>query len=596
MKVNFLIVSFLILLFTCSSASAWYNDDWSHRIPIEINNSGNPALINCQFNVSFISGINDTSIRVVNKSDNSIVPHWCENETEGLCYELWVNVSISSEINNDYYIYYGNDAVISTSSYDDTFTKKYNDSGLVLEMHMDEGTGYLQINDTSGCGNHGTLTNMNVTGNDTSGWQGTDGGQWDNRSDVVFATGGQLRFDGVNDYVDCVCAESGFSSNDFTISMWSNPAYLVGASARTSFICQKDGASYDYVLRKECGSGKLEFLGGSTNLALSNISLRGGYNHITIVYDSLSTSINFFFNGVAAGTTNVGTFSGSNENIYIGAYWYNGGFIGDRYFNGSMDEVRIYNRTLSTDEIYRQYIRSKYAIDVPIVTLGTSEQPKHVNISLYSKYPDTLLTNYTGLLTSSYIVESNYPLNLSSLAFLMGINYTLTNDYHSYLKVPTNSIANDGIYRAHNRNISFLMNWESNDTITEGNVWKWAGGDINDFWIANKTINSTHTWINITGIASNVFPSMFYLGRQAIYESEKTGIEINKGQGIIFKIWDLEQFRGRSHDYYLSLFFDSDIETIPDSDIEIWYCNDSFNPLTDNPCLGCDYKDTWTSN
>ena len=217
------------------------------------------------------------------------------------------------------------------------------------------------------------------------------------------------------------------------------------------------------------------------------------------------------------------------------------------------------------------------------------------HISLYSKYPETLYTNYTGFLSTSYIIESN-SLNMSSLAFLMGTNYTLTSDYHSYLKVPANDIAGDGIYRAHNRNTTPYMSWESNDTITEGNVWKWAGGDNNDFWIVNKTINSTHTWVNITGRASNVFPSMFYLGRNAMYESEKTPIEINKGQGVIFKIWDLEQFRSRDYDYYLNMFFDTQMETDTTDNIEIWYCNDSFNPNTDDPCLVCDYKDTWSQD
>jgi hypothetical protein len=160
-----------------------------------------------------------------------------------------------------------------------------------------------------------------------------------------------------------------------------------------------------------------------------------------------------------------------------------------------------------------------------------------VNITCYSVYPETLFTNYTGLLSGSYIVESNFPLNYSSLAFLMGMNYTLTDDYHSYLKVPANSIASDGIYRAHHRNVTPYLSWEGNDTITEGNVWKWGGGDNDSFWISKEAINVTHTWINITGVASNVFPSMFYLGRLAMYESPKTGVEINKGQGVIFKFW-----------------------------------------------------------
>ena len=117
------------------------------------------------------------------------------------------------------------------------------------------------------------------------------------------------------------------------------------------------------------------------------------------------------------------------------------------------------------------------------------------------------------MITGNYIVESNYPLNYTSLAFLMGVNHTPTSDIHSYLKVPSNSIAAEGIYRAHNRNTTPYMTWEDNTTITEDNVWQWSGGDNDSFWITKSQINDTHTWINMTGIASNVFPSMLRLFR-----------------------------------------------------------------------------------
>ena len=219
-----------------------------------------------------------------------------------------------------------------------------------------------------------------------------------------------------------------------------------------------------------------------------------------------------------------------------------------------------------------------------------------ITITLYSSSPCCIFTNYTGIITGSYIVESNYPLNYSSLAFLMGVNYTPTSDMHAYLKPPATDIA-DGIYRAHNRNNTPYLSWEYNDTITEGNVWKWAGGDNDSFWIAKSTINATHTWINITGIASNVFPSMFYIDRGAMYSAPKTGFEINQHQGIIIKTWDLEQLRGRSNDYYISMWFDTMLEsTAPTENLEIWYCNDTFDPLTDDPTLVCDRKDSWTGS
>ena len=56
-----------------------------------------------------------------------------------------------------------------------------------------------------------------------------------------------------------------------------------------------------------------------------------------------------------------------------------------KHFNGLIDEVRIYNRSLSGDEIYRQYIRSKYTQIEPAISFGPEEQeytpPLKVNAS-----------------------------------------------------------------------------------------------------------------------------------------------------------------------------------------------------------------------
>lgn len=252
-----------------------------------------------------------------------------------------------------------------------------------------------------------------------------------------------------------------------------------------------------------------------------------------------------------------------------------------------------------TGDIYVDWITVRNYVTYPSTYLfGNVEipPPKTVNISLHSQYPSQLFTNYTGFIAASYIVESNYFLNYSSLAFLMGMNYTLTQDYHAWLKVPANDISDSGIYRAHNRNTSPYMNWESNDTITESNVWKWAGGTIADMWIVSNTINETYTWVNITGVASNIYPSMFYLDRNAMYESEKTGIAIDRAQGVIIKVWSVDQLRDRNYDFWVNLYMDTQIESTPNANIDIWYCNGSFNPATDDPeaCVYCERMDTWT--
>ena len=222
----------------------------------------------------------------------------------------------------------------------------------------------------------------------------------------------------------------------------------------------------------------------------------------------------------------------------------------------------------------------------------------YINITLHSTDPPgDVNTDYTGVMVSRYLVESNTPLNCSSLAFLAGVNNTVTSDMHSHIKVPANTIAADGIYRAHFRNTTPALLWKDNTTLTNGNIWQWAGYDNNSVAITKESINNTHTWINVTGHTSIVFPSMYYIDVAKQVGAPMTPVHINKHQGIIMKVWDLEHLRGRSNDYWVNMFFDTALQATPDSNIDLWYCNASFDPTVDDPitCEYCVRMDTWES-
>ena len=219
-----------------------------------------------------------------------------------------------------------------------------------------------------------------------------------------------------------------------------------------------------------------------------------------------------------------------------------------------------------------------------------------IEITLESFYPSPLNTNYTGPATISYMVNSTESLNLSSLAFLYGLNYTVTGDMHNYIGAPPNDIAYEGIYRAPNRNTTPYLSWEFNDTITEGNVWQWGGGDNNSWWIEKNPVNATHTYINATGVTQHILPSSFYIKKTAMYNAPKTGFEINRQQGLIFKMWNVEQLRDRNFNYFANMYFDTSWEsTLPNYPIEIGFCNNSYNPAVDDidTCLNCTKFGEW---
>ena len=241
-------------------------------------------------------------------------------------------------------------------------------------------------------------------------------------------------------------------------------------------------------------------------------------------------------------------------------------------------------------------------IEIPL-TWGTwsteSEIPLGPTIIKFSFYPTPLNTNYTGATTISYMVESTNPLNLSSLAFLYGLNYTTTGDMHNYVATPPIDIASEGIYLGPNRNATPYLSWEFNTTITNNNVWQWGGGDNNSWWIEKNQINATHTYINATGVTQHILPSSFYIQKLAMYNAPKTGFEINRQQGLIFKMWNVEEIRNRGHNYFANLYFDTSWEsTLPNYPVEVGFCNYSYDPAVDDidTCPDCTKFGEWDGN
>jgi len=89
-----------------------------------------------------------------------------------------------------------------------------NIDGLAGSWSFDEG-GDNKAYDGSGNGNVGTLTNMNNTGNATSGW-------------TAGKYGSALQFDGVNDYVNAGNGASLNIANAITVEIWTKPSATSG--------------------------------------------------------------------------------------------------------------------------------------------------------------------------------------------------------------------------------------------------------------------------------------------------------------------------------------------------------------------------------
>jgi len=233
----------------------------------------------------------------------------------------------------------------------------------------------------------------------------------------------------------------------------------------------------------------------------------------------------------------------------------------------------------------------KYAANPPTYFFG-DEETEAITITA-TITPETLSTTVMGNVSISYLIEHSTPLNLSSLACLVGINDTDDNTYQTKIRVPSNNISAQFLTHGHilrnlNRNMS--LSWENNDTITEGNVYKWGGFDNDNYQVSTTVINATHTYINVTEHSNYLHPGMVYLGQHKIVDATKTQVAIDRSQSIITKIWDLSLMHSWDRDYIIKMFFDSylDYNALPNDDIIIWYCNNSFDPNNDD-FQNCEY-------
>lgn len=397
---------------------AWSN--WSYRKEVIIDNTTNSSsltdyqvLVTLGSDFNYSHANNDGSdVRFANISGNAL-SYWIATWSTTGTSTIWVKVdSIPANDSTTIYMYYGNPATTTTTAnFDDTFTKDFGESGLVGLWHVDEGSG-TTVYDFAGQGNTGTMYNF-VSPN---GWVGTDGGQWDGRSDVNFSVGDHLKFNGSNNYV-IVANESNFDferTDPFSIEAWVKATVGAGgAIVVKSAIVPGWGFFPGYLLyfRDSIGFNLLHYNDGN------EIDVRGGTNlndgnwhHIVMTYNGSSDAngISLYSDGNSLTKTIIwNNLTGTILNdwrLNIGARQDGT----DMFFNGSIDEVRIYNRVLSPDEIKTHYERRKYTDTQPIATVRT---PTYVSGTI----TENTTWNIPGspyIITSDVIVAQGVTLNI----------------------------------------------------------------------------------------------------------------------------------------------------------------------------------------
>jgi len=198
---------------------------------------------------------------------------------------------------------------------------------------FDEGSGII-ANDTSGWGNHGTISGATHT------------------ADTSSSTGYALSFDGVNDRI--ILNNAVLTPSAITVEFWWKRSGPAGGNSTT----------YHHVLRYLAGASGSNansfyiFSGGDRALfrltiggVIKDVTIAGlnvnGWNHLVGTWDG--SNIYGFVNGVSTDSLPAtGVLSTGTTPLNIGR-------LSDYVVNGLVDEVRIYETALTSAQIEAQY-------------------------------------------------------------------------------------------------------------------------------------------------------------------------------------------------------------------------------------------------
>ncbi len=262
-------------------------------------------------------------------------------------------------------------------------TASVNTSGLVGYWRFEQSNGSAATNDSSGYGNTGTLTNMNLTGNATSGL--TQG-----------RFGNALRFDGVNDYVDAGNAASLRIASSLTLSAW----VKLDGTQNGRFVIKGDGvgaSTFSYILDNNAVSGfRFYTSNGSSGVgSMRNaVETTGVWYFVAGVYDSSQNMQYLYVDGVLIDSDSIVGVADVNDNVYIGR-----DTSGTAPLKGTIDEVQIWNRSLTADEINLLYqshaVYGNTTLMLQLPNKGVRDADSNLNTLTYRN--QTLIQNDTGL-------------------------------------------------------------------------------------------------------------------------------------------------------------------------------------------------------
>lgn len=193
---------------------------------------------------------------------------------------------------------------------------------------------------------------------DISG-QGSDGVLHNGPQWTEGVTGGALRFDGVNDYVELPIGSIITGARNVTASIWVNFDRESTGAWQRIFDFGKDTNTYFFLSPRTADNGPLRCAISTTGAAGESLvsaaaALPGGWQHVVVMINGDTKVMTVYLNGtqVAGGPTRlIPSDLGATTRNWLGCSQY----PGDAFYRGLLDDLRLYDRVLTPTEIEEIY-------------------------------------------------------------------------------------------------------------------------------------------------------------------------------------------------------------------------------------------------
>ncbi len=304
---------------------AWFNSSWTRKR--ELTNVTDSFIT--YFNITYDSGMQSDfeDIRFLNGAEDTELNYTLEEKVDG----EWADFRVGTNNETSVYMYYDNDDATYNGNFNDTYFDP------VSYYYMDEASG--TIIDWAGI-NDGTNT-------------GADYG-------IAGKIRTALDFETTeSDNVDCGTAtNTGFSSSDFSVSVWFKPESSVGGQGLvTRGAYNQDGwsilvgeESFDLFLSQ---SGKRHYIYHAGTVDI------GSWNYFTVTRSGGTINVyknNTLLTPSASANNLVGTdlTYSPTRHLFIGQR-----DLDDKSFDGLIEEVGIYDKVLTSDQRESLYLTTQ---------------------------------------------------------------------------------------------------------------------------------------------------------------------------------------------------------------------------------------------